>query len=333
MTELHYFAIQVAAFAAGVGVFFGAFGRDDPAPRVRELVTWAAAAMAALAGSYFLAVHRHLVSAVALTVFPLGFLTTMLRNALDGWRRRWVRRGLWVAALGIAIVAIRIAGLEADRIMLLQDMKKEREAKLAQEITELRRPWSADPDRGVTELKMGRLTVWLAAAPRIDIDAEYERELGEKAQREVPIRVVFLNDSFMPVTTEAAPALTPLHWSVKIQDADGGVLREWRIEPADPRALQPAERRDYQVAWDGCDGSGTLAPPGDYAVAIEVETAQGRAAQSLPLRIMDAGPSEIVEVDATTRYIQHQQEMMRWNQTLQQGMQTLEQMRSHNWHP
>ena len=54
---------------------------------------------------------------------------------------------------------------------------------------------------------------------------------------------------------------------------------------------------------------------------------QDRESKSLPLHIVDSGPIEIVEVDATTRYIQHQQEMSRWHDTIQQGIDSLERNR------
>jgi len=196
---------------------------------------------------------------------------------------------------------------------------------------QLRRPWRADDTPGVAELKLDRLTAWLAAPPTVGIDGAYEQELGDIAQREVPVRVVFINDSFLPVTPDVAPGLTPVRWSVRVLLPGGGVLHEWNVEPAEARALQPAERQDYQVVWDGRDVRGILCPPGENQVAVELQTAGVREARMLPLRVVEKGPIEIVEVDGTTRYIQQQQEMSRWHDTIQKGLDSIERNRFQPW--
>lgn len=148
-----------------------------------------------------------------------------------------------------AAVLISFSQQAAERWVGEQAAIKEREAQMAQTISKLRKSWQADSASGVVELALGRMKVWLAAPPLIDV--EYENELGAGAHSEIPMRIVFLNDSFLPVTTESAPALTAINWSVEVQNAIGETLRTWYVEESLQRTLQPAERRDYQLTWDG----------------------------------------------------------------------------------
>lgn len=331
MDVVHYQAISLVALASGIGVFFGAFGRTDPPPSVRALAGLTAFTVAAWATAYALALYEHPLWAFAVASFPSGICIASYRDALEARAPGWVRRGLWLAALGAAVACVYFPLQAAERQQAEETAIKEREAQLAQAISELRKPWRADAASGVAELVVGRLTIWLAADPRIEVDAEYERDLGADARRDIPIRVVFLNDTFLPVTPEAASGLTPLRWAVEVRRAAGETLRAWPVEESAAHALQPAERRDYQLSWDGRDDSGALLVPGEYEIAINVTTAAGDAQEVLPVHIVDSGPIDIVEVDATTQYIRNQEAMMRWSQTLQEGTRLLDQMRFQNF--
>lgn len=326
MTPLELHAISLVALAAGVGIFVGPAGGYGAAPSPRSLAGYSLFALAAWAGAYGLTLDDHPFWAFALAAIGAGFATASWRDALRDRAGIWVRRGAWLAALAASVALFHFPDQEAERLAGEQAAARARQAQLAQELRALRKPWSADPDQGVAELASGRMKVWLAATPRVEIDAEYEDELGADAQREIPIRIVFLNDSFQSVTTEAAPGLTPVSWTVEVRDGDGASLRSWEVAENTPRPLQPAERRDYELAWDGRDDDGDLVPAGDYTIALSVVTPSGSAEQTLPVAIVDAGPIEIVEVDATTQYIREQEQMMRWNQTLQDGMRFIQQM-------
>jgi hypothetical protein len=256
-----------------------------------------------------------------------GVTTRICRAALEPRVSDGARRGVWLAALILAATATYYAYGKAEQAVVEEDRIQKREAQVARTLGELRQPWYANPHSGVAELMRDRLKVWLAATPSVEIDAEYERELGGDAQREIPIRVTFLNDSFLPVTARMEAGLTPLSWTVEVRGTDVGVLRKWNVEEREPRVLQPAERRDYRLQWDGRDDEGKLVPPGDYAIVMVVTTADGQAAQTLPFNIRDSGPIAIVEVDATTEYIRHQESLSRWRQTRQEGVQMLDPMR------
>lgn len=331
MDAMQYHALSLVALANGIGIFFGAMGRRDPAPSTRVLAGMTAFTCAAWVAAYALTRYEHPLWAFAVALFPSSICTASWRDTLNQRVSGRVLRGLWLAALGAASAGVYFSQQAAEHWEAEQTAIKEREAQLAQAINELRKPWRADTASGVAELSLDRLTIWLTAAHSIEVDTEYENELGTTARREIPIRVVFLNDTFLPVTPEAAAGLTPMHWAVEVQNAAGATLRAWPVEESAPRALQPAERRDFQLTWDGRDADGGLLAPGDYAIAIKVNTAAGDAQQTLPVRIVDSGPLEIVEVDATTQYIRNQEAMMRWHQTLQEGMRLLDQMRFQNF--
>jgi hypothetical protein len=82
------------------------------------------------------------------------------------------------------------------------------------------------------------------------------------------------------------------------------------------------------VVWDGRDSDGGLAPPGEYAYALTVETGAGSLSVELPFEIADAGPVETAEVDATQRYIEEQRRLFQWQHTIDEGLRNLERMRA-----
>ncbi len=326
MTSAHYMAIACIAAASGVGTFFGALSADRPSMTRRKLAVAILLAMGALSLAFFLASYDHPVWAFLVAAYAAGALTGTCRGALESAPER-VKRSLWLGALVLMAATTYFAYGAAERVVIAEDLIKKREAQAAGAIAELRKPWHADPSGGVVEMAFDRLKVWLAADTPVEIDAEYERELGEGAHREVPIRITFLNDSFLSVTGGAERGLAPLNWSVKVRNGNSGVLRSWDMKEAEPRALQPAERRDYQISWDSRDAKGDLLAAGDYTILLEVTTAEGQEARELPFKIRDSGPIETVEVDATTQYIRHQEQMTRSLQSIQEGMRMLDQMR------
>ncbi len=337
MTDGQYMAVALVAFAVGVGILFGPISREDQPAKGRGWVVILLTALGALYGAYALMRHGHPVWALLLGAFTGGMFTAVCRDSLGSRRTPlWLHRFLWCAAMGASALLVNITYHRAEDLRWEQDQIKAREARIARRIQEreekmvreiraLRQSWEADPARGVAELPLDRLVVWLAVPPTVEIDSEYEASLADNVRREVPIRVTFLNDSFFPVTPETAAGLTPAGWSMEIRDANGVVMHRWEQEESPPRPLQPAERRDYRVVWDGRDSYDNLAPPGRYEVTFELA---GGGSRVLPLQITDAGPIEIVEVDAVTEYIRHQQDMMRWRQTMQEGMRLLDQQRS-----
>lgn len=340
MTPGIYMTVAFVAFALGVGIFFGPIAREDPP--IRTVGGWIGSLAflgGLLAGACALFVYGHPVWAFLLGGFTGGITAAILRDSLVPCTSVGLRRVLYVTALTGAALITRTAYHRAEDMLYWQDLEteqsarraqfaKDREEKQARQLRELKHVWEADPARGVAEANRGALRMWLAVAPKVEIDAEEEESLGARGQREVPIQVVFLNDTFLPVITDTETELTPQGWVMKIRDAQGGLLRSWEHEEAAPHALQPAERRDFKVTWDGRDGQGRLAPTGSYEVTLEARFPDDTMTSRLSLEIIDAGPIVIVEEDAMTRTIRQQQEMMRWHRTLEEGMRLLDQQRS-----
>jgi hypothetical protein len=330
MTALHFHALALIAFATGVGIFLGPAGADGDPPTPRQFTQHVLFGLAGLVVSFFLVVHGHFFWMFFLMLFIAGTLTHACRLLLDDRARPWRSRLLWAAALVLTALFCRWAEQSAGRIQHREDLAKEqvrqREALLAEEIQNLRHPWTASAYEGIGELTLGRLKIWFAVAPRIYIDAGYEQELGPAARRQIPVRIAFFNDSFQPLSPEEAAGATPAQWSVQIRNAADSLVREWRIETASPQPLQPAERRDFHLVWDGRDGEGALVPAGDYSVAVEVHTQASHGSQTLAIAIQEAGPIEIVEPDPTAQYIESQQSATRWHQNLQEGTRLIQQL-------
>jgi hypothetical protein len=169
---------------------------------------------------------------------------------------------------------------------------------------------------------------WLAGAPRIEIDAEYEQALGDEAAREVPLRVAFLNDSFSALDAMSSRDVSVSGWRVGVRDGADRVLRLWRVDGAKAEPLFPSQRRDFEVVWDGRDSDGALVGPGAYAYTLEVDNGGAGLTVRLPFEIVEVGPEDELDVDSTTKYLQEQQRLMRWQQTIDEGLRNLERMRS-----
>lgn len=340
MTPGILMTVALVAFALGVGIFFGPIAREDPP--IRTVGGWIGSLAflgGMLAGAGALFVYGHPVWAFLLGSLTGGMAAAILRDSLVPCASVGLRRVLYVAALAGAALIARTAyhraedmhywqNLEAERSARRAQFARESEERQARQLRELRHFWAADPARGVAEANRGALRMWLAASPKIEIDADEEESLGARAQREVPLRLVWLNDSFLPATPDTELELTPLGWVMQIRDAGGELLRAWEYTVSDPHALQPAERRDFKVTWDGRDGNGRFAPPGSYEVTVELSFPDDTMTGRLALDIIEAGPIVIVEEDPLTRTIRQQQEMMRWHQTLEEGMRLLDQQRA-----
>jgi hypothetical protein len=340
MTPGIFMTVAFIALAFGVGIFFGPAAREDPPiGTVRGWIGSLAFLGGMLAGACALFVYGHPVWAFLLGSLTGGMTTAILRDSLVPCTSAGLRRVLYVAALAAAALIARTAyhraedvhywrNLDTERSARRVQFTKELEERQARRLRELRHFWTADPTRGVAEANRGALRMWLAVSPKIEIDAPEEKSLGARAQREVPLRVVWLNDSFLPVTPDTEAELTPLGWMLQIRDAQGGLLRAWEHTVSDPHALQPAERRDFKVTWDGRDGNGHLAAPGNYEVTVDVGFPDDTMTSHLSVEIEDAGEIVIVEEDPMTRTIRQQQEMMRWHRTLEEGMRLLDQQRA-----
>jgi len=315
------------ALAAGVGVFAGALASPAPPPSVRSLLLGLAAAVAGAIGAYHLVLREYSFWSFAVAAVSAGALTSRVRNWLRERVAGPIRWGLWLGALGVAGVAFFAASHRAEVLSAAQTERERQEQSLREELAKARHVWSAEPARGVAEAVSGRLVVWLAGAPRIEVDAEYERELGSDAARAVPLRVVFLNDSFAPLDSAGEREVSISGWRLEVRDAAQSVLQAWSPQEVRDGPLLPSQRRDFGVVWSGQDGEGALAAPGPYAYVLTVETGGGTLTLELPFELVDAGPIEIVDVDPTTRYIQQQEQMMRLQKTLNEGLQRLPPLR------
>lgn len=323
-------AWMAIALSAAAGVLFGALARAGASPPpVRFLAIGPAIAAAAVAGAYWLEVRGHPVWAFALAALPAGSLTA----AAKAWMvKREVHRAARFGAWGAVLAALAVAGVLAAKregaLLEEQDARRRQEASFREELGRARHAWTADPARGVAEGTSGRLSVWLAAAPRIEIDSEYERSLDEaQAAREVPLRVVLLDDAFAPLEPGAEAGVTVTAWSLTVRSGEEA-LRSFDFGDREARPLLPSQRKDFEVVWDGRDSAGELVPPGAYAWSLSVRTEDGALSVELPFEIADAGPVETVEVDATRQYIEEQQRLLQWQRTTDEALRNLERMRN-----
>ena len=163
-----------------------------------------------------------------------------------------------------------------------------------------RRPWR--PGRGVAEGAAGPMLGWLAVETYISIDRDYERELEAKkgASRQIPIKVVLLNNSFedAPLDTATqgkAAAGGQRLWRVWV--TRGGstvVLREFTGAAMESRTVfMPTERADFTIDWDGRDVGGSLVPEGSYEVHLlsaPLAATGARIDARVEFRIKDEGP-------------------------------------------
>ncbi len=250
--------------------------------------------------------------------------------------RAFPRLAAWgrVLPLALALVSSQAHGDDLSDAFRRAEVHSEAQAErgrqeqsLREELAKARHVWRAAPSQGVAEAVSGRLAVWLAGAPRIEVDAEHERELGSNAARAVPLRVVFLNDSFSPMDSAGEREVSISGWRLEVRDEAQSVLHAWSPQEVRDRPLLPSQRRDFGVVWDGCDEEGALAAPGTYSYVLTVDTGAGALTLELPFELVDAGPIELVDVDPTTRYIQQQEQMMRLQKTLNEGLRNLQPLR------
>jgi len=231
-----------------------------------------------------------------LPVLAGGLVTFAIRE--HARRRRSVARFwvLYAAALAASVVALaanhhRLAALRIDRWR-----REEADKRTAEALQGLRRGnWKADPALGVDEAVRGSVRMWLAVAPVVEVDAAWERELGDRAERSVPVSITLLNDTFSPAREGSETAPVPLRWKLSLEDGQGRLVRAWDLDESGRPPMEPAERRDYRVAWDGRDADGKLAGEGNYRWTLETAFAEGALSCTVPSRISDGGAVNVVK--------------------------------------
>jgi hypothetical protein len=167
------------------------------------------------------------------------------------------------------------------------------------ELRDARQVWS--PPHGVREANEGPMRCWIAVRPTIEIDPAYEQEQGDRAARQIPLIVVFLNDSFDDVPMVGGPL-----WHAQVKSAGGEPVGDWRVNVDDgDDGFGPAERRDFAILWNGRDMKDALVPAGRYTFSVESASFTAPIHADLPFEVTDAGPERPPDLqrclDTTTR--------------------------------
>jgi hypothetical protein len=246
----------------------------------------------------------------------IGALAGLLHRASESWKF-WLPL---VAVLGAATGVANHAHEEAKR-RLYEEQRRQaeleaREKEAAEALQKARRYWT--PGSGVTELRSGRLHAWLAVAPQVAVDWPYEQD-NAAAARQIPIRLVMLNNSFEELAPQAGAGG---RWTVQVRRG-GEAIASWRQDLAPfERSFAPAEKREIEIYWDGRSASGPLAPPGDYTVQASLDFGTLEA----KLAIVDEGPEVILERDPVSLSLERQAENLAQMQRNMEFSRQLERM-------
>jgi hypothetical protein len=320
------------------GRFANQVVRHDKAPGIKELLT------AAGVGLGFLLVGAHLMQAKAnwgmvTTIAGLIGLCIFVRGVVSRFSERFVTSGL-------PLILVLCAGTwyfnnAAEIDLGRQDALKHAKAKATEDeqifvekIRQARTSWT--PEQGVNEFAVaGTVVGWLAVAPKVQVDTEYEADLGPKAERLVPIRIVMLNNSYrdpdLPSTGNDSI------WRLEVRDTSVQIISQWRVDVGlGDHVLGPAERREFQIPWDGRTTSGNLAGPGRYSVSLQPEATGSSASTKATIEIEDAGPIVSMQQSDIDRDLASQQDTMRMmsdsirmQQTLRNPTANLQSLRSY----
>jgi hypothetical protein len=245
------------------GRFANQVVRHGKAPGIKELLT------AAGVGLGFLLVGAHLMQAKAnwgmvTTIAGLIGLCIFVRGVVSRFSERFVTSGL-------PLILVLCAGTwyfnnAAEIDLGRQDALKHAKAKATEDeqifvekIRQARTSWT--PEQGVNEFAVaGTVVGWLAVAPKVQVDTEYEADLGPKAERLVPIRIVMLNNSYRDADLPSTG--NDSIWRLEVRDSSEQTISQWRVDVGlGDHVLGPAERREFQIPWDGRTTSGNLVGP------------------------------------------------------------------------
>jgi hypothetical protein len=136
------------------------------------------------------------------------------------------------------------------------------------------------------------MRLWIAVQPTIDIDPDYEAMLGAEASREIPLSVVFLNDSFddLPVASGPLGQLT-------VMNGQSDVLAEWSLDRSDDHdEFGAAERRDFTILWNGRDANGKFVPRGTYKLVFNSASMGTPIHAEQQFEITPSGPEKAVDL-------------------------------------
>lgn len=260
-----------------------------------------------------------LVSVLLLLVlfFPLWPLTRHLPERLVfGVATPW---------LAVAVWACWVLSEEAEQLRI---ERARREGMVAQPLRQARRRRPKTLPRGVAMDREGALVGWVAAPPNVQVDQEHERRLGAAARRVVPFRVVLLNNSFQDLGLGAGKGVA---WRVRLTH-EGKMLQEWAHEVG-PGGLtmDPAERLEWRVEWDGRDPEGRLVGQGEYLAKLFTPAppeAEAGLAAAARFWVSEVGPVVEVIRDPTQEILRGMRETEQMHRMLQRGVADLERHRA-----
>jgi hypothetical protein len=153
------------------------------------------------------------------------------------------------------------------------------------------------------------LAGWRSAL-KCKVDTEYEADLGPKAERLVPISIVMLNSSYQDADLPSTENNSI--WRLEVRDSSQQIIGQWRLDVGlGDHVLGPAERREFQIPWDGRTTSGNLVGPGRYSVSLQPEATGSSASTKATIEIEDAGPIVTVQQSDFDRDLASHQETMR----------------------
>jgi len=285
----------------------------DKAPSIKGLL------IVAGGGLGFLLVGAHLMQAksnwgMVTTIAGLIGLCIFVRGVVSRFSDRFVTSGLPLILVLCAGTwyfnnAAEIDLGRQDALKQAKAKANEDEQKFIEKIRQARTSWT--PEQGVNEFVIsGTVVGWLAVAPKVQVDTEYEADLGPKAERLIPIRIVMLNNSYRDAVLPSTGSDSI--WRLEVRDSSEQIIAQWRVDVGlGDHVLGPAERREFQIPWDGRTTSGNLVGPGRYSVSLQPEATGSSASTKATIEIEDAGPIVTVQQSDIDRDLASHQETMR----------------------
>ena len=296
-----------------LGEMFREASRDAKPPSATEVI------VCAVVGGGLMLLAAHLMKAKSdwsFVAMVAGLITLLVLLYGLLWRlaRRFLRFGLPLVILlafgvGYFNTAYQRELGERDKLRRAQEAAKAEEQEFVEKIRLARTSWTPEP--GVQEFRVTDTVVgWLALDPKLEVDAEYEATLGAKAKRLIPIRVVMLNNSYEDARLPRTPDGSV--WRIEARNPADQVVGRWSIDVGlGDSVIGPAERREFQIPWDGRTAQGDLVAPGNYVVSLRPDAEGIAVSAKSTITITDAGPIETVLPSDMERQIQSHNETMR----------------------
>lgn len=238
-----------------------------------------------------------------------------------------VKRDSWLPTV---VTAFGVAGAiySCTAVLDQQYMKAVREI-TAEEMRRHRNDWGLVP--GVAEARVGAAIGWVAVDPHIYIDWVYEKQLGNNAERSIPLRVVLLNNSFTNVILDSRDNNLWRAWVTRA--GSDRVLREWTQSALEKDKIQlyPAQRLDFVIDWNGRDESGALIGPGTYEIHLEtaVVESEGHSIRALAqTHLDDTGPDVKIIRDPIVEYVERAIEHQKLSDMMRKSMRESEDLRN-----